>query len=81
MPGRPKGGSVNQTLPSERHTTSFGLFRRRPWKAAAITVVSPCGLTLNTRRLPCWQITSLPSGSKASPFEPGCGKRPMSVPV
>ena len=71
MPGRPNGGSVNQTLPSERQTTSFGLFSRRPSNESAITVASPCGFTRRIRRFPCWHITSRPSGSNVSPFDPG----------
>src|SRR5918911_1558846 len=35
-----------------------------------MTLTSPWGLTRMTRRLPCWQAISRPSGSKVSPFEP-----------
>jgi hypothetical protein len=53
-----------------------------PWYAAwDLAVMLPCGSTRITRRLPCWQIVSRPSGSDVSSFDPGWVKRPISVPV
>ncbi len=69
--GRPNGGSVKYRVPSEAYTRSLGLFSRLPSYWSARTVMLPCGSTRITRRFPCWQMVSRPSGSKVSPFEPG----------
>src|SRR5215472_17958606 len=79
--GRPNGGSVKYSVPSERYTKSFGLLRRLLWYLSARIVSCPFFSSLVTRRFPCSLIVRRPFASKVRPFEPGWPYSPMSVPV
>ena len=68
-PVRPHGGSVNQSVPSERTATSFGELNRLPSNLSASTVMLP-SVSVRTRLRPaCWHEISRPSRSRMLPFD------------
>ncbi len=64
----PKGGSVNQMLPSLFTTTSFGEFSRLPSHESISTVTLPSYSVRVTRRPPCSHVTSRPWRSRVLPL-------------
>src|SRR5262245_18183464 len=64
----PNGGSVNQTEPSDLHTTSFGEFSGLPSYRSAITVTLPSYSVRLTRRASCSHVTSRPWRSRVFPL-------------
>src|SRR5215475_16202772 len=65
----PKGGSVNQTDPSDLTTTSFGELSGLPSTRLHRTVIVPSCSVRVTWRPPCSQVTSRPCRSRVLPFE------------
>ena len=56
----PYAGSVNQIDPSDRTTTSLGLFSRFPSIRSAIVLIEPSCSVRETRLPPCSHVTSRP---------------------
>src|SRR6476660_373982 len=71
----PKGGSVNQMLPSDRHTTSFGELRGLPSKRSARTVTAPSYSVRVSLRRSCSHVISRPCRSRVLPFALFDGER------
>src|SRR5437899_6562313 len=74
-----KGGSVNQTEPSDLHTTSLGELRDLPsWRSATVVMV-PSYSVRDTRRPPCSHVTSRPCRSRVLPSVTNIGVREFEL--
>src|SRR5215510_2507319 len=78
----PNGGSVNQTEPSDLHTTSLGELSGLPSNLSAMTVIAPSYSVRVTRRESCSHVSKRPCRSRVLPLELLAGlRKTLTAPV